>query len=80
MAHDKVCQARQKTGIVHGLPQHVGLHARESEKSCKHIRFSGKPSKYGNCRFMTVLGRALAVFCVVQHLFTEVTYFSTKSQ
>lgn len=79
VAHQKVYEARQKTGIVDGLSQHVGLQAGESQKSCKHIRFAGEPPKYGNRRFMTVFGRASAVFCFVQHLFTEVTYFSTKS-
>lgn len=79
VAHQKVHEPRQKAGIVDSLSQHVGLQAGESQKSCKHIWLTGKPAKYGNRRFMAVFGRASVVFCLVQHLFTEVTYFSTKS-
>lgn len=79
VAHDEVGQARKETGVVDGLAQHIRLEPAQRQKPRKHIRLTCQPAKYGDGCFMTVSRRSAAIFCVVQHLFTGVTYFSTKS-
>lgn len=79
MAHQEVGQAGKKACIVDGLAQHVRLKTGESQKARQHIWFASKPAKYGDRRFMSICRPDVTVFCTVRHLFTEVTYFSTKS-
>ncbi len=79
VAHEKIGERGKKASIIDGLAQHVGLHPRQCQKTGKHIRFTGKPAKYGDRRFMRILHWLPVIFFITQHLFTAVTYFSTKS-
>lgn len=68
VAHEKIGEPSEESRVVDGLSQHVGLYSRQRQKTRKHIRFTGKPAKYGDRRFMRILGGWPVVFFVTQHL------------